>query len=456
MSGMSSGAERAALEALVRGPKFPEREFVRSGRSFAEVYAMAARFREILGSAAEEAAAVCLGAEDKAVMAAALLASLGGGPELLLPYGFSARALARMQQVTGFTTAIADVDRDFPGDVQVLRPKPEHSAAPSILSAPDVQAGLLRIFTGGSTGSPQIWAKTVENIFFEAVFLARHFSITGQDCILATISPYHIYGLLFSVVLPLVSGATVIADSPSFPGAIAGAVREQDATILAAVPAHYRALRGTKIEGCRLRLAVSSAGMLAEADNQAFFSRNGVGIVEVYGSTETGGIATRNRSLGEVHFTSFPTVDWKIIQGRLGVRSPYISSDLALDGDGFFITADRVESCAEGGFLLKGRADSVTKVGGKRVDLDEARLLIKEQDGVDDCVVIGLPESGGRGHVIAALIQGQAVDTDGIRKVLIDRLEPYALPRVIKSIERIPVQDNGKYDRQAIERLFLV
>ena len=455
MSGMSSAAERAALEALVRGPKFPEREFVRSGRSFAEVYAMAARFREILGSAAEEDAAVCLGAEDRAVMAAALLASLGGGPELLLPYGFSARALARMQQITGFTTAIADVDRDFPGDVQVLGPDLDPVADSVVHLQPDPKAGLLRIFTGGSTGSPQIWAKTVENIFFEAVFLARHFSITEQDCILATISPYHIYGLLFSVVLPLVSGATVIADTPSFPGEIAGAVREQGATILAAVPAHYRALRETKIEGCRLRRAVSSAGMLAEADNQAFFSRNGVGIVEVYGSTETGGIATRNRSLGENHFTAFPTVDWKIIKSCLGVRSPYISPDIALDGDGFFITADRVETC-NSGFLLKGRADSVTKVGGKRVDLEEIRMLIREQEEVVDCVVLSLPEPGGREHLIAALIQGRAVGTDLIKKNLAARLEPYALPRIIKTIDRIPLKENGKYDRQAIERLFLV
>ncbi len=454
MSGMLSGVEQAALEALVRGPKFPEREFVRSGRSFAEVYAMAARFRAMLDSG-ERATPVCLGGEDKAVMAAALLASLGGGPELLLPYGFSARALARMQQVTGFTTAIADVDRDFPGDVQVLGPDPEHSADSSILSTPNVQAGLLRIFTGGSTGSPQIWAKTVENIFFEALFLARHFSITGQDCILATISPYHIYGLLFSVVLPLVSGATVIADTPFFPGEIAGAVREQGATILAAVPAHYRALREKKIEGSRLRLAVSSAGMLAETDNQAFFNRNGVGVVEVYGSTETGGIATRNRSLGENYFTAFPTVDWKIIKSCLGVRSPYISPDLALNGDGFFITADRVEACSSG-FLLKGRADSVTKVGGKRVDLEEIRMLIREQEDVVDCVVLSLPEPGGREHLIAALIQGQAVDTDLIKKILADRLEPYALPRVIKTIDRIPLKENGKYDRQAIERLFLV
>ncbi len=453
MNGLSSPADTAALETLVCGPKSPQQEFVRSGCSFAEVYAMAAWFREILGSAAGGTAAVCLGTEDRAVMAAALLASLGGGPELLLPYGFSGRALARLHELTGFTRAIADVDRDFPAGVEVLRPGSGSLVDPGVLSRPDPQAGLLRIFTGGSTGSPQIWKKTAGNIFAEALFLARCFSVTGQDCILATVPPCHIYGLLFSVALPLVSGATVIAGTPSFPAEIAGTVREQGATILAAVPPHYRALGGAALGGANLRLAVSSAGMLDRADNEAFSGRNRIGIVEVYGSTETGGIAARNRSLGQVHFTSFPTVDWKVLQGRLAVRSPYISPDLSLDAEGFFLTADRVEACNRG-FLLKGRADAVTKVGGKRVDLEEARLLIKALPGVDDCVVIGLPESGGRGHVIAALIQGRIPDMDRIRKNLAARLEPHARPRVFKVIDRIPVRENGKYDRQAILRFF--
>jgi len=452
MRKMLSAEERRALEALVRGPKFPEREFVRSGRSFAEVYAMATRLRATLGSG-ERATPVCLGAEDKAVIGAALLASLGGGPELLLPYGFSGRALARMQQVTGFTTAIGDVDRDFPADVQVLRPDSEHSAGIAVLSKPDLQAGLLRIFTGGSTGSPQIWAKTAQNIFAEALFLARRFSITEQDCIVATIPPYHIYGFLFSIVLPLVSGATVVAETPSFPGEITRTLQEQAATVLAAVPAHYRALREKAIPDSCLRLAVSSAGMLEQVDNEAFFSRNGIGIVEVYGSTETGGIATRNRSLGEDFFTPFSTVGWKVADDRLAVRSPYISPDLALDSEGFFITADRVEPSGSG-FLLKGRADAVTKVGGKRVDLEEIRVLIKATAGVGDCVVTALPEPGGRGHLIAALVQGDGVDTDLIKKILAERLEPYARPRTIKVVDRIPVQENGKYDRQAIARIF--
>ena len=448
---------KKALDDLLQGPKFPNREFVQ-GTTFGEIYAMAAHLRAVLGER-QPGQAVCLAAGSKAVMAAALLAALAGGPPLLLPYAFSAGALAQLQQATGFTTAIADTARDFPEDILVIRPQvpevEERAEAVQMPVSPAASPGteLLKIFTGGSTGTPQLWSKTAANLFGEGFFLAECFEVTNEDCILATIPPYHIYGLLFSVILPLVSSATVVAATPSFPGEIVEAAEEHEVTILASVPVHYRVLRDRKIsEENALRLAFSSAGMLDADDNLAFSKTNGIGVVEVYGSTETGGIATRNRALGEDFFTPFPTIAWKVAGDRLAVRSPYISPDLPVDGEGYFIAGDRVE--ARGAqFSLQGRADSVTKVGGKRVDLEEIGQLIKGEAGVTDCVVMALPETGGREHRIGALIQGDAADLEGIRKKLSETLEPYALPRRLKKVERLPMTQNGKYDWAAIVQL---
>lgn len=452
-----------AIHRLLQGPKYPNREFVRCGATFAEVYAMAAWLRAALAGPEYQGAAVCLAADNKAVIAAALLASLAGGPTLLLPYAFSVKVLARMHQAAGFTTVISDVPRPWPEGVRVICPQLPGTPATGPASLPmsdDVSPRdeLLKIYTGGSTGTPQLWAKTGENIFGESLFLAERFKITERDCIMATIPPYHIYGLLFSVALPLVSSAVVVGETPSFPHEIAEAARAHQATLLASVPAHYRALREVK-KDIALRLAFSSAGMLDPDDNDSFCRRHKVGVVEVYGSTETGGIATRNRSLGEEYFTPLPTLDWQIIEGRLAVRSPYISPDLPVDPSGFFTSSDRVQACGIHAFALKGRADAVTKVGGKRVDLEEIRALIKKVAGVADCVVMALAESGGREHQIGALIQGQGsglgveVDTELIRKTLVGALEPYALPRRMKTVERIPMKENGKYDWPAIGRI---
>lgn len=437
-----------AIKRLLQGPEHPAGEFLSSGTTFAEVYGMAADLRASLAEGEQPEKTVCLAAENRAVIAAALLASLAGGPSLVLPHAFSTKALHGACQAGQCTTAITDTARDFPAGVQCLCPQPSYTQRMPPVPESSPQAELLKIFTGGSTGAPRIWSKTAENILGEAMYLAASHKVSARDRILATIPPYHIYGLLFSVVLPLVSSASVIDDTPVFPGEILQAAVDHQATILVSVPAHYRVLQDKKLA---LRLAFSSAGMLDRAIN-ANFSAQSTGIVEVYGSTETGGIATRNRSLGEEHFTPFTTIRWKIMKQRLALRSPYISSDLPVDSEGFFLANDRVANMGDNQFSLKGRADTVTKVGGKRVDLEEISMLIRNHSGVSDCVVTTLPDSGGREHRISALIQGEC-DLTSIKKNLAEALEPYAQPRYLKSVEWIPVQKNGKYDWPAIHTM---
>ncbi len=454
---MKTAAASFTLEsrvaALLARPRWAAQEFILGGATFGAVYGLAAWLRTALGDR-KDRAAVCLTTEDKALIAAALLASLAGGPVLLLPYAFSGQALARMQQATGFSVALTDIPRDFPAGIEVIQAPPGEAGAALSLFPASPGEELLRLYTGGSTGAPQLWSKTGVNVFAEALFLAEHFGITPQDRIAATISPAHIYGLLYSVLLPLVCGATVLPATPSFPEEIIHTVADQQATVLVSIPAHYRALRGRASLGASVRLAFSSAGMLDLEDNAEFCRHHGSGIVEVYGSTETGGIALRNRSRGEQGFTPYPTIDWKLSDQRLHIRSPYLSPGLQRVAGDFFITGDRVEPCATAGFQLRGRADSITKVAGKRVDLEEIRDLIKQQAHVVDCLVLALAETGGREHRIVALVEGQAADTEAIRKTLAARFEPYALPRAIKTIDRLPMKANGKVDHAAISALF--
>ncbi len=439
-----------SIQRLLLEPAYPEKKFTSSGTTFAEVYAMAANVYKALAAPEYKDSPVCLAADNKAIIAAALLASLAGGPPLLLPYAFSGKALKDAQQASGFSIAIADTEREFPKDVKVISPYKEDGLQLPLSTNVSTQTELLKIFTGGSTGAPQAWSKTAANIFGEGLFLTRNYNVNEQDCIVATIPPYHIYGLLFSIVLPLVSSATIIDETPSFPNEIVRVASEHKATILVSVPAHYRVIHEKKLP---LRLAFSSAGMLDGKTNSLFSANNSMGIVEVYGSTETGGIATRNSSKGEKFFTPFPVLDWKISNQRLAVRSPFISPELITKEDGYFTANDLIEAIDKTRFSLKGRADTVTKVGGKRVDLEEINLLIKNSQGVTDSVVIALPDGGGREHRIGALIQGDDIDITNIKKHLANSLEPYAQPRRMTIVKHIPVKNNGKYDWPAITKL---
>ena len=440
----------ATLTALLTGPQQPEQPFCTGGTRFDELYAQARQLRARLDNRRQP---VCLISDNRALIAATLLARLAGGPPLLLPHANSPQALAAMRAATGFTAAVADPDLLLPPDTDRIQPRPgdpEHDLLPLQAKA---DTELLRLYTGGSTGAPRLWPKTALNILGEALFLARTFAVGPNDRILATVPPYHIYGLLYSVLLPLVSGASVLAANPSFPEEILAQAHAQRTTILISIPAHYRALRGRSSLGDHLRLAFSSAGMLDPADNNAFCQVNPSGVFEVYGSTETGGIGLRHRGRGEEAFTPYVVLDWRIDGERLRLRSPFLSPGLPLDTGQCFVAGDRVEP-RDNGFLLKGRADSITKVGGRRVDLDEIRSLIREQPGVTDCLVLALEDSGSREHRIVALIEGVNADASTIRTALAARIEPYAMPRALRIIDSLPLKASGKYDREAIVRLF--
>ncbi|NLZ17925.1 MAG: acyl--CoA ligase [Desulfobulbaceae bacterium] len=457
-------AEKSELDqrcrALLQTSPWPNRPFIIDGLSHAELHLLAARLYWQLKDIAP-AQPICLASEDKGLCAAALLAALAGGPPILLPYALSPQALAALNTATGYSHALVsdapDNMLELPPGVQPVRvpmhPKDVPAASRPLPSTP-ATGTVLHLFTGGSTGAPQLWSKTAANLFGEALFIAAHHGIGSEDRIVATIQPYHIYGLLYSVLLPLVSGASVLAPTPAFPEEMVEAIRTNDISIFISVPAHYRALANKSCASSALRLAFSSAGMLAAADSLDFSQANQVGIDEIYGSTETGGIACRNRFRGEDHFIVLPPISWRLgPEERLCVRSPFLSPELPLDADNFFHTADRILPQDANGFTLLGRTDLVVKVGGKRVDLEPIRLLLQEQTGVREAVVLALPEGGSRENRIAAIlteIRPDAVDMEALRHELGRRLEPYAMPRILKLVPQIPVKTNGKYDREAI------
>ncbi len=445
-------ATEARCAALLRGVAWPGRPFLIDGLSHAQLHRQAGRLYHFFQRTGQKAP-ICLASDDKSVCAAALLAALAGGPPLFLPYALSPQALSALQAAGGCIQALCTPELELPKGMQRLPLPEELGEDENPLPAIPAQGPILHLFTGGSTGAPQLWSKTAANLFGEALFIASHHGITAEDRIAASILPYHIYGLLYSVLLPLVSGAAVLAESPSFPEEMVAAVRGRDISILISVPAHYRALAGRSCAPSALRLAFSSAGMLDAADNQAFCQANQVGVVEVYGSTETGGIACRNRFLGEEDFTILPPIAWRQSpEERLMLRSPFLSPELALDQEGFFHAADRIAPKSGNSFSLLGRADLVVKVGGTRVDLETVRLLLHNQPGVREALVLALPTDNGRENRIAAVvtpISGQRLDTEALRHALARHLEPYALPRILKVVERIPVRANGKYDREA-------
>jgi acyl-coenzyme A synthetase/AMP-(fatty) acid ligase len=146
-------------------------------------------------------------------------------------------------------------------------------------------------------------------------------------------------------------------------------------------------------------------------------------------------------------------VDWRIENDALYVRSRFLSQELETDTEDFYKTADRAKPDGEQGFDLLGRSDGIVKVGGKRVDLLNIQQILKQIPGVDDAYVFAKRTEQGRENVILALVAGDVTEPF-LRETLQQRLEPYAVPRVIKTVAQIPISSVGKVSRAEIEKMF--
>lgn len=427
-------------------------EFTYSGYSYGEVFDLAAGIQHALSKQRGEKT-LCLATENKAVIAACILASLAGACRLTLPYSFSAQALAEMHEATGFNTAVADHPEEIPAGVETIipLPRPAGDVAPSGIRQPDEP--FLYLFTGGSTGRPKKWSKSPRNLFTEAFYLQEKFGLTENDLFLATVPPYHIYGLLFSVLVPFIARARLLPDIYTFPQEIISTINKHKATVLVSVPIHYRVLKTDNLETPSLKAAFSSSGVLDRSDALYFYGKTGLGITEIYGSTETGGIATRSADENNESWKPFDIVNWKITGGRLAVRSGLVSPEIIRDNEGYCLTGDDAGECGDGRFILLGRTDGIVKVAGKRVDLASVQEKIKELPQVHDAAVIALPAEKGRENVIAAVVACKLTE-DQLRKLLIEKLEPYAIPRRIKIVPAVMRTATGKIDRRRIEQLF--
>ena len=441
-------------QRFLRPPEEPGSEFVLNGCTYGELYRLAGGIYRLAQEASSRAPSICICADDRVIVMAALISALAGGPRVILPYAWSRQALAELQDNTAvsFYLTNASLQGDLPAGVEVLTPSMLPRDAELPVTPRDPDAPFLTLFTGGSTGSPKGWSKTPRNMFAEPCYHAAALEIRKEDIFLSTVPANHIYGLLFSVLAPFVSSARILNETYVFPREVVGAVRDRKATVLVSVPVHYRTLKIKELQPYSLRIALSSAGVLDKADAEFFYKRTGVDVLEVFGSTETGGIATRRRFLGNEAWFPMDPVEWKIKEGRLRVRSDFLSPELPRDREGFFITADCVE--AEGGdhLILRGRADSIVKVGGKRVDLQAVQSKLKQIPGVRDAFVISIPVSKGRQNEVAALAATELDPSQLLREM--GRIsEAYAAPKRIVAVESIPMTATGKYDRAEIEKI---
>ena len=377
----------------------------------------------------------------------ALLASWLSGHAVVLPANQRPETL---QQLRNRFAIACECDRDWEASLHAADRIAGHGSWTVELPG-DFEA--LRIFTSGSAGEPVRVDKTMASLCDEAQALCRQFAWPNA-AVVATVPPQHLYGLTFSILLPWFLGVAWIDEVPLYPLDILHAVRSSGAKTLISVPAQYQAMLQDKTD-LRGVQCVSSAAPMPATLAREWQQQTGDDLLEIYGSTETGVIASRRQLTGP-GWSALPQVSLAVAQGVLQVCSPYTGAGAATPVH----SGDRVELLSDGYFHLQGRADAIVKVAGRRVSLTRVESSLLDCHGVLDAAVIAMPAPGRVRDVeiCAAVVAHDQAGTSvrSLRTRLRDRLEGVEVPRRIVFVEHLPRSARGKLSVAAVQALFAV
>nr|WP_245335276.1 AMP-binding protein [Shewanella sp. WXL01] len=344
---------------------------------------------------------------------------------------------------------------------QVLSTEVQQAAA-TVLKAVNSEQAKLTLYTSGSTGEPAAIAKTLAQLELEAQTLERDFGaeLTKGSVFVGTVAHYHIYGMLFRLCWPLLSQrkfdcALIQTEEQLLPKLTKPLAFISSPAFLS----RLRAMPGVQAKsgGQEQQTTFSSGGPLDFASAQQAKMQLGALPIEVYGSTETGGIGWRRQDKPSTPWQKFSLVKLALNDGCLHVSSDYID-------EGQFQTQDLVELIDEQHFRLKGRADRIVKIAEKRISLDELEKTLSSCQGIEHCAIIALKnaEQIRIGAVVTlntdwqqqVADNGQAWLWKNIRAQLKGLVEPVALPRQVRVVEAIAVNQQGKRSYVELEKLF--
>jgi acyl-coenzyme A synthetase/AMP-(fatty) acid ligase len=243
-------------------------------------------------------------------------------------------------------------------------------------------------FTSGTTGEPTGALKSRANITQELEVLKNLFAPHGFERVIVTVPLIHIYGFLAGVMLPKVLDADVVLKEEFLPHELIE-LAEDKKTLCITNPVFLKVLNKLKIKGDYSHITfLSSTGKLDADIAKSLNKKIATTIYQLFGSTETGGIAYKIndeelwRPLEGVHVAK--------MDNRLSVCSPYISDfvlqEKLLRVERPFVTTDIIEIEGEA-FRLLGRVSEIIKISGKRISILEIESLLEQSDMVEEALV---------------------------------------------------------------------
>jgi len=323
--------------------------------------------------------------------------------------------------------------------------QPDAFAIPQI----DRQQRIAVVFTSGSTGTPQphpkTWGALVNSVQAEALRLGL---LHNTPCILVgTVPPQHMYGFESTLLMAWHSGNALSHAQPFYPADICQALAAVPTPrVLVSSPVHLRTLLDAGLALPEITRVVSATAPLSPQLAQDIEACCNAPLMEIYGSTETGQIATR-RPTQSAEWQLFPGIKLIVEGDCVRACGGHIETPIAMN--------DRIEPITDEHFLLHGRIADLVNIAGKRHSLASLNHLLNNIPGVEDGAFY-MPDETSPDHVtrLAACVVAPGLDAPHLLAALREHIDPVFLPRPLLFVDVLPRNSTGKLPRAALQALF--
>ena len=121
-------------------------------------------------------------------------------------------------------------------------------------------------------------------------------------------------------------------------------------------------------------------------------------------------------------------------------------------GARLYKTGDLARYRPDGNIEFMGRLDQQVKIRGFRVELGEIEAVLGQHTDVRETVVLAREDRPGDKRLVAYVVpkMGQALTSEMLRDSLTKKLPAYMIPAAFVVMQALPLNPNGKLDRQAL------